>query len=146
MELNECINYMLTRAQNAVFNHFKSRLAPYGITPAQYALLKCLWDQGDQSPTQISCALCLDSSTITGIIARMEDKDLVERVHSNVDRRAVDIRIRPAGVALQEDIERVIREANEETLADLDPAIFNAFKQTLESIVQNVKKCEKCAA
>lgn len=146
MELNECINYVLTRAQNAVFGYFKGRLAPYGVTPVQYALLKCLWDHGDQNPTQISYALCLDSSTVTGIIARMEDKGLIERVHSNVDRRAVDIRIKPAGAALQDDIERVIREANKDVVANLDPEVFEAFKQALDGILQNVEKCGKAAS
>ena len=40
MEVNECINFMLTSTQNAVFNYFKRRLQDFDTTPSQYALLR----------------------------------------------------------------------------------------------------------
>ena len=43
MEFNECINYLLTTAQHAVFQRMTERLSEYDITPGQYAILNCLW-------------------------------------------------------------------------------------------------------
>ncbi|EUU44620.1 hypothetical protein O337_02733, partial [Staphylococcus aureus M0161] len=42
MELDNCINYLLSTSQNRVFKHFKSLLSPYNITPAEYGVLNCL--------------------------------------------------------------------------------------------------------
>ena len=39
MQLNECINFMLTNVQNAVFLCFKKQLQQFNVTPIQYALL-----------------------------------------------------------------------------------------------------------
>lgn len=139
MKLDECINFMLTRVQNTVFNYFKDKLAKFDVTPVQYAILKCLWDHGDQSPSQLSHALYLDSSTITGILARMERKDLIERVHSDKDRRAVNIHILPAGKKLQKGIEQAISEANAEVLNGIDPGDFADVKDSLMQIVDNVE-------
>ncbi|EZW49173.1 hypothetical protein U970_02627, partial [Staphylococcus aureus 56824-10] len=36
MELDNCINYLLSISQNKVFKHFKSLLNPYNTTPAEY--------------------------------------------------------------------------------------------------------------
>lgn len=138
--LEDCINFSLTRAQNSVFNYFKYKLSHLDVTPVQYAVLKCLWDNGDQLPTQISQAICLDSSTVTGILSRMEKKDLIERVHSKTDRRAVDIHIKPAGEALRPDIEQAIREANEEVLRGLSKNDTLALLDQLNQIVSNVEE------
>ena len=139
MELRDCINYMLTRAQNSVFNHFKSKLAPLGVTPVQYSVLRCLWDGGDQSPTKIAGALCLDTSTVTGIFDRMEKKELIERVHSATDRRAVNVRICAAGLAPRPGIEAAVADANEEVPAGVDPEHFTALQAALDRIVPNAE-------
>ncbi|MDL2294151.1 MarR family transcriptional regulator [Ruminococcaceae bacterium OttesenSCG-928-D13] len=139
MELDECINFSLTRAQNSVFNYFKNKLSPLDVTPVQYAVLKCLWDNGDQLPTQISQAICLESSTVTGILSRMEKKDLIERVHSETDRRAVNIRIKPAGVALRPAIETAIKEANEEVMRGMGTGDMAQLWGWMDHIVANVE-------
>ncbi len=138
MELGECINFSVTRAQNSIFQYFKYKLSHLDVTPVQYTVLKCLWDNGDQLPTQISQAICLDSSTVTGILSRMEKKGLIERVHSETDRRMVNIRIMPAGAALRPAIEKAIREANEEVLRGMPEKDVQQLRARLDKIVENV--------
>ncbi len=50
MEFQDCINYLLTTAQHEVFGIFSGRLAVHGLTPTQYAVLKCLWDSEEPVP------------------------------------------------------------------------------------------------
>jgi DNA-binding MarR family transcriptional regulator len=132
----------LTRAQNCVFTHFKNKLDPFDVTPAQYAVLKCLWDHGDQSPTQLSQLLFLDTSTITGIISRMENKKLIKRLNSKIDRRAVTIRIKPLGKKLQPQIEQAIAEANAEVLDTFTEDELVLFKQYIAKIINSVESIE----
>lgn len=100
MEVNECINFMLTSTQNAVFNYFKRRLQDFDTTPSQYALLRCLWKQEVQTPSQLAHELHLDTSTITGMLGRLEKKDLIERTYNQEDRRSVHVRLREEGKVL----------------------------------------------
>lgn len=79
MNLAECINFLLTNARNAVFLYFKKELQEYNVTPIQYTLLKCLEDEDQRMPAQLVQTLHLDTSTVTGILARLEDKDLLIR-------------------------------------------------------------------
>ena len=64
MELYDCINFILNRVQNSVNSHFKAKLQPFGVTPIQYSLLKCLWTQDMQMPSQLAQTLQVDASKI----------------------------------------------------------------------------------
>ena len=50
MELDNCINYLLSTSQNRVFKHFKSLLSPYNITPAEYGVLNYLINSNLNTP------------------------------------------------------------------------------------------------
>lgn len=136
MVLEDCINFILTNAQNTVFLRFRDKLAQHGVTPAQYAVLKCLWDHGEQSPSQLAQTLNLDASTITGILGRMELKDLIKRKHSRKDRRAIIIELRPLGKKLQAPIENTIHETNREVLSLLSDHEYSQLRDYLNRIVE----------
>jgi DNA-binding MarR family transcriptional regulator len=102
MELEHCVNFVLTKAQNSVQQLFKAELAPFGVTPGQYGVLKCLWDQNGLTAKQLAERLSLDSSTITGILDRMENKGLINRYHDVRDRRALCVMITKTGKELEE--------------------------------------------
>ena len=52
MELNQCINYLLTTSQHRVFQEVSKRLEPFDVTPVQYGVLYCLW-KGDKTNLKI---------------------------------------------------------------------------------------------
>ncbi len=98
MELKECINFLLTTAQHTVFQYLSQRLAPYDITPSQYGILNCLWiNDGTCLPRQIAELLCLETSTVSGILDRMQKKDLIDRVINPENRREILVMITPKG-------------------------------------------------
>ena len=141
MEVNECINFMLTSTQNAVFNYFNRRLQDFDTTPSQYALLRCLWKQEVQTPSQLAHELHLDTSTITGMLGRLEKKDLIERTYNQEDRRSVHVRLREEGKVLWEQIDHVIDEANEEVLRGIPAEDAAKLRQQLLLIEANAKDC-----
>ena len=121
MELYECVNFLLTKAQLTVFRYFKSQLAEFDVTPVQYGILKCLWREDGQMPVQIAACLGLDGSTITGILDRMEIKGLLKRTPDPNDRRALRVIITEQGSKLQEPVEKAIISANQKVLQVLAP-------------------------
>lgn len=137
MEINTCINFILSNAQNAVHNYFKRQLQDYDITPSQYALLHCLYVQDGLTPSQLAQALRLDTSSITGILGRLEKKGLIDRVYSQEDRRSVSIHLRDEGKALWAQVDRVIDEANDKILDGLDPELYEHFLSIIHAIEHN---------
>ncbi len=134
MELEQCLNFILTKAQRHVNQLFKAELASFGVTPGQYAVLKCLWDENAQTARKIAERLCLDSSTVTGILDRMEQKGLIEKLSDPKDRRALQVVLTDAGRRLEIPVSQAIIDANRKALIDLDAAKGAELKLLLDQI------------
>ncbi len=134
MKLEQCINFTLTKLQQSVQQLFKAELLPYGITPGQYAVLQCLWDEDWQTPGHLSERLLLDSSSMTGILDRIEQKGLIERGAIPSDRRAVQVMLTDQGRQLKEPVIQVIKEANQKALASLQIEEANVLRELLGKI------------
>ena len=80
---------------------------PYGLTLPQFNILRIL---RGQYPKPATVALLIDrmldkTSNASRIVDRLEEKKLVTRTVCPSNRRAVDIRITPAGLVLLEQID-----------------------------------------
>ena len=134
MELDRCINFVLTKAQQSVQQMFKARLAPYGVTPGQYAVLACLWDGESKTAKQLADLLYLDGSTMTGILDRIEQKGLIIKQVDPKDRRAIRVTLTDAGRDLEGPLSQVILEANQEALANLGQVEGESLKALLHKL------------
>ncbi|WP_407311538.1 MarR family winged helix-turn-helix transcriptional regulator [Desulfosporosinus sp. SB140] len=134
MEMTECINFLLTQAQQKVFKYLKSELEPFNVTPVQYGVLQCLWDEDSQNPKQIGNVLGLDSSTITGILDRLENKALIMRNTYTGDRRTIKVELTEEGSKLHEPIGKIIEEVNIEVLKQFSSEEKRKLKEFLERI------------
>jgi DNA-binding MarR family transcriptional regulator len=134
MQLEQCVNFVLTKAQQSVHQLFKAELAPYGVTPGQYAVLKCLWDENGQTAKQLAERLFLDGSTVTGILDRMEQKGLIIKQADPKDRRALQVNLTDQGRSLEVPLTKVIEEANQKVLCHLDENHARELKQLLQTI------------
>lgn len=121
MELHSCINYLLTVAQHEVSQTFAERLSPFRITPGQYGVLNCLWQNGSCTPKEIAQTLHLENSTISGVLDRMQKRGLIDRVVDPNDRRSVQVVASEEGRAMRDGVLRVIAELNGEVLGGLSP-------------------------
>lgn len=134
MELTQCINYLLTTAQHSVFQYLSSKLSEYDVTPSQYGVLSCLWQREFATPKQISEILCLETSTISGVLDRMQKKGLIDRVINREDRREVRVIPTEKGKALEEPISKIIDEVNEEVLKCFSEEEVQILKTQLRMI------------
>ncbi|BDE86643.1 MAG: MarR family transcriptional regulator [Clostridiales bacterium] len=138
MDIRECINYLLTTAQHQVFQLLSSKLAPYGITPGQYGVLNCLWRKEAVNPKEMAQILGLETSTISGVLDRMQKKGLIDRVVDPNDRRCVQVVITPMGAALEEPVLQIIQELNEEVLRDFSREEATTLTRCLKQIAEKI--------
>ena len=80
--------------------------------------------------------LCLETSTVSGILDRMQKKELIDRVINTENRREILVIITEKGEALKEPVLQVIEDVNRDVLADFseDEAVF--FKKCLRQIAE----------
>lgn len=134
MLLEECVNYLLTTAQHSVFLKMTEKLSVFDITPVQYAVLYCLWESDKRSPKEIAERLKLENSTISGILERMEKKDLIKRSISKEDRRFIQVVLTKKGASLKEDVLTAVEQVNNEVLAIFSDVESETLKQHLRTL------------
>lgn len=136
MQLEECLNFMLAKAQQTVYQAFKVDLSKYDVTPVQYSLLKCLWENDGITSRNIADRLSLDYSTMTTHLDRMESKGLIEKKHAPNDRRSLKISLTDKGRELEKPLTEVIIESNHKFLQHVDSDLWIEFRNFLQQICE----------
>ncbi|HSB05906.1 MAG TPA: MarR family transcriptional regulator [Thermodesulfobacteriota bacterium] len=72
----------------------------FGVTGPQLWALKTLSQNGDLALGELSKRMYLHPSTITGLVDRLEKKDLVSRQRNEEDRRVITIHLTSKGIGL----------------------------------------------
>ena len=98
------------------------RLVRLGISMTHFHVLTLLRHHDAMPMGKLAEILDASMSSATGIIDRMEEKGLVERVRVPDDRRIVLVRPTQAGLDLVDDVELVKSEVMIDALASLEPA------------------------
>ncbi|MBW1788176.1 MAG: MarR family transcriptional regulator [Deltaproteobacteria bacterium] len=74
----------------------------YNVSASQLNALLALYEYGPLPPSQIARFILVNSSTVTGIIDRLEQKRLVERKRISKDRRVITVQLTESGKKLAE--------------------------------------------
>lgn len=82
----------------------EKNMQPFGITGPQYHIMKMLKREGPARATQLADMMNVKPSAITVIIDRLIERGLVERCHSDTDRRVVMMQLTKAGEELVETV------------------------------------------
>ncbi|KWU61056.1 MarR family transcriptional regulator [Bacillus mycoides] len=135
MELKDCMNFLLSVSQNKVFKYFSKLLEDYGVTPAQYGVLNCLWKEGQLSPKQIGEMVYLEAPTVSGILDKMQKADLIERSVDPKNRRNVLVTATPKSHEIREKVESATITLNNKVLQNLSDIEQDLLKKALETIM-----------
>lgn len=90
-----------------VISLYRPILKKLDLTYPQYLVMLVLWEEGDQSVSEIGSKLNLDSGTLTPLLKRLEHKKLIERKREITDERVVKINLTELGKNIQEKAECV---------------------------------------
>lgn len=132
--IEDCISFLLGKAYQHVTAATKQRLAPFGVTPVQFALLHLLWAKDGQSGAALGERLQLDSATITGVLDRLTVARLVERRPDPSDRRVNRIFLTPAGQALQAPLTQTLDALNDEVFGQFPAADADRLRAMLAQL------------
>ncbi|TDL85374.1 MarR family transcriptional regulator [Vibrio vulnificus] len=136
MELNECMNFLLSVTQNKVFKYFSKYLEESDITPAQYGVLNCLWTEGKISPKRIGELLYLEAPTVSGILDKMQKLNLIDREIDPNNRRNVLVTSTEKADQIRNAIKKASNEMNKNVLQELTDQEKEALKKGLFKIIK----------
>ena len=79
---------------------FRALLAPYEVTPRQYAVLSSLWQTDCLALTDLANRLYADPSSLSRTLVLMEKSGLIQRRRDDEDRRVYRFMLAQRGRAL----------------------------------------------
>lgn len=112
----------------------KDRLKKFDITPIQYGVLQCIWQLDMHNPKEIAQYLSVENSTISGILERMENKDLIVRTIDESDRRFIKIYLTDKSRDLELPVNKVVEEVNKDVMAIFSEEEEKQLKKYLKRI------------
>lgn len=124
-DANSLPGYYIRHLQQISVAIFLRETEEFGITPVQFAALRFVAANPDIDQRTLAGAAGLDASTTTGVIDRLEARELLERQASATDRRVKHVRVTPAGSKL---LERIL------------PAVSHAQRLMLEPLPESERK------
>lgn len=96
-KLSAHTGYLLRMVSNAVSHRFASTLAAEGVTVAEWAMLRVLYDSDAASPSCLSQSMGLTKGAISKLTDRLLAKGLVERTPDEEDRRKQSLSLSGVG-------------------------------------------------
>jgi len=92
---------LLLQARESVMGNFRRILNHHGLTEQQWRVIRAIHDNGAPMEQWQICATChILSPSLAGVLARMEEMQLVERNRVDTDQRRILVSLTPRSGAL----------------------------------------------
>lgn len=114
-------------------SHFRPILKHFGLTDQQWRILRVLDEQAQLEPREI-CTLCqIQSSSMAGVLARMEEMALIQRQRMPQDQRRVMVQLAPRGDQLVREMAPLIDAQYEAIEAVFGEKVFDDLFSAMEA-------------
>lgn len=142
LKLDSQLCFKLYAASRAVIRGYKPMLDQLGLTYPQYLAMLVLWEWQQSAPEQptvkaLGERLALDSGTLTPLLKRLEQLQLVQRQRSARDEREVHLSLTPQGQALRDQVGPLKARLLCDSGVDLDQ--LNELRNGLDQLLVQIK-------
>jgi DNA-binding MarR family transcriptional regulator len=140
LDLETLPGHAIRRLQQIAVAIFLQETEATGITPVQYAALQAVANQPPGAPAidqrTLARLIGFDTSTIAGVVDRLEARGLLRRQASPADRRVRQLVLTDEGRAMLAKVVPGMLRAQERMLAPLPPAEREEFMRMLRTLVR----------
>ncbi len=102
LKLENQLCFPLYACAKEIVKAYKPYLDALDLTYTQYITMMVMWEHRELKVKEVGQYLYLDSSTLTPLLKRLEDKGYVSRRRSKEDERDLIVTVTEEGMALRE--------------------------------------------
>lgn len=132
----------IKRIGDRVFNRLLDEAGIEEFNGAQGKILYVLWQQDSVPIVTLARKTGLAKTTLTSMLDRMEQQELVTRVYDKADRRVIRIVLTQKAKALSGEYRRVSAHINELYYRGFSDDEIRSFEAMLERILDNLTEQE----
>ncbi len=123
----------ILRTHDQLHNRLGKLFRGYDLTPSQYNVLRILRGEGAPlASLELASRLIQVVPAITGLIDRLEKRELVTRCRDEGDRRVVRVAISAKGLGLLKKIDHPLEQLHSQLLGHLSPKELQQLVRLLE--------------
>lgn len=127
--------YLIRRLQQILLARYAVETEAFGVTPLQWAALKTAQAKPGLDQSALARDIVLDTSTVAGVIDRLEARGLIARKASLQDRRVRTVYITKEGGALLAEVSPVAVDVQRWLMEPLDAQEREQFLKMLRKLV-----------
>lgn len=135
VDLTDLPGHCIRRLQQIAVAVFLQEAGDSGITPVQYAALQAVADEPGIDQRTLAGRIGLDTSTLAGVVARLEARGLMLRRSCDADRRVRVLRLTVAGRDALAAVVPAMQRAQQRILAPLATRERSEFMRLLKVLV-----------
>jgi DNA-binding MarR family transcriptional regulator len=135
LDLSTLPGHLIRRLQQIAVAVFLQETAESGITPVQFAALQTVANQPGIDQRSLARAIGFDTSTIAGVVDRLQARGLLQRQVSSADKRARQLTLTAAGAKLLAAVLPGMQRAQARILAPLPKGERAVFLRMLAKLV-----------
>ncbi|TFE23081.1 MarR family winged helix-turn-helix transcriptional regulator [Cohnella luojiensis] len=139
-ELENMLCFSIYAASREITRLYRPVLDKFGLTYPQYLVMVVLWEFGDSTVSELGDKLLLDSGTLTPLLKRLQEAELIYRRRSTGDERKVEVGLTEKGISLKEQMMNV----SKDIFTELCKTESN-YLQTLQSVKALLKDAHELA-
>jgi DNA-binding MarR family transcriptional regulator len=125
---------LMIESAMAQFGRASGILQQLGLTPGHMKALMMLQPGEPRPMGSLAQGFGCDASTMTWLVDRLEERELVERQGMTADRRVKAVALTPHGVRMKKKLEERLFRPPAAIMA-LDPAVLEILRGTLNGLV-----------
>lgn len=142
IELGSLPGHCIRRLQQIAVALFMKESAETGVTPVQFAVLLTLSDQPGIDQRTLAAKVSFDTSTIAGVVDRLEARGLLTRSQHSGDRRVRLLHLTAAGEKLLAVLTPPMHQAQKRILEPLSAAERKLFMNMLQRVIEHHDELE----
>ena len=135
VDLESLPGHHIRRLHQIAVAIFLQETQSHGLTPVQYAALQTVANAPGTDQRTLAGRIGLDTSTVAGVVDRLEARALLQRNASPQDKRVRLLALTTAGTVLLQAVEPAMRLAQQRILAPLPKAERAEFMRMLRLLV-----------
>jgi DNA-binding MarR family transcriptional regulator len=137
-KLDDSLGFILNKTNTKLKNELFQRFKEYDVTPEQWAVLNCLWEQEGVTPKELADRIFKDKPNTNRILEKLQMKELIVRKLHPIDKRAYQIFLTDRGWALKKELIPKVMQLLETAAIGIEKHKVLEMKKLLNQLYDNL--------
>ncbi len=141
LKLKNQLCFPIYLASKEIIKRYTPILKEINLTYTQYIVMMYFWEIGTSNLKEISKALLLDSSTLTPLIKKLEQKGYIKRTRNKNDERNLNLVLTKTGEKLRDKALNVPNKMKEciNLTDDESITLYSLIYKVLKNVEEDIK-------